>query len=169
MMRATPNEKTQDWNSIFLLFGIIFTLLFFGSIWLTWNWLTGWGAISEYYKYFLSFFKKVALGGSGYDWIQYWNWLERENLVLHFYIHLIVPLLFSFLFSYKLTKKIAWEEGGRDLSRHVDGARLYIGKRAISIAKKRQKRLLKRQEEKAGALLFIRNRHSQKKRNSQIS
>jgi type IV secretory pathway TraG/TraD family ATPase VirD4 len=144
MMRATPNEKTQDWNSIFLFFGIAFTLLFCSIIWLTWNWLTGWGAISEYYKYFLSLFKKVALGGSGYDWIQYWNWLERENLVLHFYIHLIIPLLISFLVSYKLTKKLAWEEGGRDLSRHVDGAKLYIGRKAISIAKVKAKKTLKK-------------------------
>ena len=149
MMRTTPNEKIQDWYSIFLLFGIVFMLLFCGSIWLTWNWLTGWGAISEYYKYFLSFFKKVALGGSGYDWIQYWNWLERENLVLHFYIHLIVPLLFSFLVSYKLTKKLAWEEGGRDLSKHVDGAKPYIGKRAMSIAKKKANKSLKKSGSKS--------------------
>jgi type IV secretory pathway TraG/TraD family ATPase VirD4 len=142
-MRATPNQKVQDWNSIFILFGMIFTLLFSGVIWLTWNWFTGWGDVSEHLKYLVSLLRKWALGGSGYDWIQYWNWLERESLVLHFYIHLIVPLLFSFLFSYKLTKKLAWEEGGRDLSRHVDGAKLYIGKRAISIAKKKAKKSLK--------------------------
>lgn len=169
MMRTTPNEKTQDWHSIFLLFGIVFMLLFCGSIWLTWNWLTGWGAISEYYKYFLSFFKKVALGGSGYDWIQYWNWLERENLVLHFYIHLIVPILFSFLVSYKLTKKLAWEEGGRDLSRHVDGAKLYIGKRAISIARKKAKKSLKQAGRKSrGITIYPKSALTKKEEQSNI-
>lgn len=149
MMRATPNEKTQDWNSIFLLFGIIFTLLFFGSIWLTWNWLTWWGGISEHSKYFFSLFKMMTLGGSGYEWINYWRWVERENLVIHFYIHLIIPFIFSFLVSYKLTKKLAWEEGGRDLSRHVDGAKLYIGERAKSIAKKKANKSLKKSGSKS--------------------
>ncbi|GGN37520.1 MULTISPECIES: type IV secretion system DNA-binding domain-containing protein [Marinomonas] len=143
-MRTTPNEKTQDWNSIFLLFGIIFIFLFLGSIWLTWNWLTWWGGILEYSKYFVSLFKKLVLGGSGYDWNNYWDWLERERLVTHFYLHLIIPLLFSLLVSYKLTKKLAWVEGGLDLSRHVEGARLYIGKRAISIAKRKAKKTLKK-------------------------
>ncbi|MGO2356168.1 MAG: type IV secretion system DNA-binding domain-containing protein [Marinomonas foliarum] len=143
-MRATPNQKVQDWNSIFILFGMIFTLLFSGVIWLTWNWFTGWGGISEYSKYFFSLLRKWALGGSGYDWIQYWNWLERESLVINFYMHLIIPFIFSFFISWKITKKIAWEEGGRDLSRHIEGSRLYLGKRAISLAKLKAKKSLKK-------------------------
>lgn len=144
-MRTTPNEKTQDWNSIFLLFGIVFILLFLGSIWITWNWLTWWGGISEHLKYFVSLLKKIVLGGSGYDWHNYWNWLERENLVTHFYLHLIIPLLFSLQISYKLTKKIAWVEGGNDLGYHIEGARLYIGKTANKIAEKRSKKAIKKE------------------------
>lgn len=136
-MRTTPNEKAQDWNSIFLLFVITFTFLFMGSILLTWNWFTGWGGIIEHSRYFFSLLRKVVLDDSGYNWNYYWNWLEKENLVLHFYFHLIIPILFSLPVSYKLTKKIAWEEGGRDLSNHLEGARLYKGRAALKMAEKR--------------------------------
>ncbi|MEL0636501.1 type IV secretion system DNA-binding domain-containing protein [Marinomonas sp. TI.3.20] len=157
MMRTTPHEKIQDWNSIFLLFGIVFIFLFCGSIWLTWNWGTWWGGISEYSKYFFSLFKKMTLGGSGYEWSNYWRWVERENLVIHFYMHLIIPFIFSFFISWKITKKVAWEEGGRDLSRHIEGAKLYIGKRAISVAKKKAKKSLKQAGKKSRGITIYPN------------
>lgn len=169
MMRATPNEKKQDWNSILILFGMIFTLLFIGVIWLTWDWFTGWGGISEYSKYFFSLLRKIALGGSGYEWSNYWRWVERENLVIHFYMHFIIPLLFSLLVSYKLTKKIGWEEGGRDLSRHIEGGRLYSGKRAISIAKKKAKKSLKQAGRKSrGITVYPKSALTKKEEQSNI-
>lgn len=148
-MRSTPNQKTQDWESISILFGITFIFSYCLQILFTWNWISGWGDFLDHSKFFISLIKHLLKIGSGSDWNYYWGWLEKNNLYFHFYLHLLVPFLISLFLSYKLTKKACWNYGGKDLSHHIEGNKLYTAHKAIKSAKKCAKKTVKSEGRKS--------------------
>ncbi len=148
-MRTSPNQKTRDWNQIFLFFCFLLAIFYSGMLLATWDFITGWGSFFHYSKYFISLLKSVLNVGDGYYWGNYWRWIEENNLYIHFYTHLIVPFVISFFSSYKLTKLAFFNEGSKDLSNHIEGARLYYGKGAINKAIKVSKKIIRKEGRKS--------------------
>lgn len=148
-MRSTPNQKIQDREGILIFFGLSFLVSYCLQVYFTWSWISGWGSFDDHSKFFVSLIKSSFKIGSGSDWNYYWGWIEKNELNFHFYLHIFIPFLFSLFLSYKLTKKICWRDGGKDLSHHLEGARLYAGSKANKIAKKYSKKHVKTEGRKS--------------------
>ncbi|MBJ7557020.1 type IV secretion system DNA-binding domain-containing protein [Marinomonas spartinae] len=162
-MRSTPNQKTQDYESILIFFGLTFFLTYAVQVYFTWNWFSGWGSFDDHSKFFISLIKSLLKLGSGSDWNYYWGWIEKNGLYLHFYLHILIPFLISLFSSYKLTKKICWEDGGNDISHHVEGKRLYAASKAIKFAKKCAKKSIKNEGRKSRGIKIHPEFHITKK------
>lgn len=139
-----PSTPFQHWGlmaSFSALFGLIGTACL---TYLSWSWLSNWGAFSEHWPYLLSGAKQALFGVEG-NWYQYYNFLVEQHKVIDLWAHLFVPLVLCFSLSAYFSFKLLYVPGGRTLERDIDGlgVRLYQGKSAAQHAKQQLKQAAK--------------------------
>ena len=133
---------------------ILWGLLFFGLIHLTWTWgeEPSWGSFDNHFSsikhalWLLLPIKSTAV------WYEYWYLLDEYGLRTKFYIHVSLPFITASAFAYYLTNKLLWVKGGRENVVHIKGPKLYQGKQAIKHAASNHKQDLKRDKRAADGI-----------------
>lgn len=133
---------------------ILWSLLFFGLMYLTWTWgeEPSWGSFGMHFSSIKHAFWLLFPAQSTGGWYQYWYLLDEYGLRTKFYIHVSLPFITAAIVAYYLTKTLLWVEGGRENVAYIKGPKLYQGKQAIKHATSNYKQDLKSDKRAVGGI-----------------
>ncbi|MUH72796.1 type IV secretion system DNA-binding domain-containing protein [Psychrosphaera haliotis] len=131
--------RYQDWKLMGLTWLGLTLLLSSIAINYTWHLGTRWPPLADHLFQWLKIVKGYVINElSAFN--NYTNYLANNELVVHFWIHLIMPILASSLVGGFLAFKFVYVEGGLDKYRFKSGVKLLPNKQAVKYHKRKLRR-----------------------------
>ncbi|MDU0353829.1 type IV secretion system DNA-binding domain-containing protein [Paraglaciecola aquimarina] len=128
--------RYQDWKFMVLVWLFLTLLLSYFAINYTWQIGTRWHPFEYHLLQWLQIVKGYIFHKTS-DFNTYNNYLVNNDLISHFWIHLIIPILICSIFGGFLAFKFIYVEGGIDLYKYKSGIRLLPNKQAVRYHKRK--------------------------------
>lgn len=147
-MSSLSGQRYQLWKQIFACFLLLVSLSSYTVLNLSWHWFeeTSWGRFGNHLPYLISALGQFLPFIDPELWTAYWEYIEKNDNKLGFFLHLTIPVAFSICLALWVTHWLLWVKGGRENLIHEKGAMLMNGKRAIKHANRMYKQDLKSNE-----------------------